>query len=622
MAKSRETRRTPRVRVTAGHLERVFELLHRSCGLDFTHYKTPTIVRRLVRRMTLTHNPDAEAYIAHLERTPEEVLNLHGDLLIQVTRFFREPQAVAVLASQTLPSFEIGPHATVRAWVAGCATGEEAYSLGILMCETFGESLAEARVQIFGTDVSESAVDYARRGLYPASIANDVSPTRLRQFFNRTDGGYVVARGLRDMCSFVRHDLTRDPPLTHLDLICCRNVLIYMDVQLQQGLMSLFHHSLKPGGVLMLGRSEGIGRGGLLFAPRDKKHRIFMSRPESNDCRSRDSRTGTEEARNEATRLVLRRYAPPSVLVDQNLDVVQLNGATGRYMDAPPNADGVNVLTIAHEGLRHGLRTALQNARETGKPCRERLYVRNGSATRGVDLEVIPIVRRDQPFYLVLFEEPKPALAHGRRKTSVRRQGAKTGRIARLEEEVTTTREYLQSTIQEIEATNEELQAANEEILTSNEELQRTNEELDSAKEELQSTNEELSILNDELMARNEELTRTNTDLLSLLETVPIAVVIVSRDLRIRRYTPIAEQVFQLLPRDIGRSFTQTGPNILSPELLPMVTEVMDTDTTIERMVWDPDGKPRSLRIRPCRDADGHVEGAVIALFEQEPVGG
>jgi two-component system CheB/CheR fusion protein len=625
--------------VSEEQLERVLRLLLPACGVDFMHYKTPTIVRRLFRRMTLLRMADAEAYITYLEQRSDEVVNLHNDLLIHVTHFFREPDSFAALAADVLPNIDIRPDVPVRAWVAGCATGEEVYSLAILVHETLGDRLGEVRVQIFGTDVSDSAVEYARHGLYPTSIASDVSPERLRRFFTKIDGGYRVTKPLRDMCVFARQDLTRDPPFSRLDLICCRNVLIYLDTRLQKKLLSTFHYSLKPHGVLLLGHAESIGHNSELFALMDKKHRIFKKKPGAipiaaeldvattpirADPMARptsSSQAPTRAVLTEANRIVLDRYAPPSVLVDQNFHVVQFNGQTGLYLEPSPGEPSFHVLKLAREGLLHGLRTALQTARKTRKPTRRQgLRVRGGTQWHDIDLEVLPVVQQSQTFYLVLFEQPQPKLKKDTKPAKAgRRSGAQARRVTRLEEELAATREYLQSTIQEIEAANEELQSANEEILSSNEELQSTNEELDTAKEELQSTNEELNTVNDELHGRNEELTRVNADLLNLLASVQIAIVIVSRDLRIRRFTPMAEKVFNLIPTDLGRPFSQISPNIVSPELLSIVTDVIDSVTPAERTVYDNDGKAYSLRIRPYKSADNRIEGAVIALVDLEP---
>ena len=625
--------------VTEEQLERVLKLLLPACGVDFMHYKTPTIVRRLFRRMTLLRMVDAEAYITYLAARPEEVINLHNDLLIHVTRFFREPDALAALASDVLPQIEIRPEMPLRLWVAGCATGEEVYSLAILMHEALGDRLGEVRVQIFGTDVSESAVEYARHGLYPASIAGDVTPERLRRFFSKVDGGYQVTTPLRDMCVFARQDLTRDPPFSRLDLICCRNVLIYMDTPLQKKLLSMFHYALKPDGVLLLGRAETIGYNSELFSLMDKKHRIFKKKPGvtstvadlavpatpvRTDGSVRSGSSAQAHSRvilNEANRLVLERYAPPSVLVDQNFHVVQFNGQTGLYLEPSPGEPSFHVLKLAREGLLHGLRTALQTARKTRRATRrEGLRVRSGAEWHDIDIVVMPVVQQSHTFYLVLFEKPRHRRQTRRRRSRGARRVPGPAASRRLEEELAATREYLQSTIQEIEAANEELQSANEEILSSNEELQSTNEELDTAKEELQSTNEELNTVNDELHGRNEELTRVNADLLNLLASVQIAIVIVSSDLRIRRFTPMAEKVFNLIPGDIGRPFSQISTNLVSPELLSMIAEVIDTVTPVERTVKDTDGKAYSLRIRPYKSADNRIEGAVVALFDLDAV--
>jgi two-component system CheB/CheR fusion protein len=413
-----------------------------------------------------------------------------------------------------------------------------------------------------------------------------------------------------------------------------------MDAGLQKKLLSMFHYALKPQGVLVLGHAESIGYNSELFSLMDKKHRIFRKKAGVNPsaaeldvspapagpdgASARPTSNGQAHTRvilNEANRIVMERYAPPSVLVDQNFHVVQFNGQTGPYLEPSPGEPSFHVLKLAREGLLHGLRTALQTSRKTRKPVRRAgQRVRSGNDWRDVDLEVLPIVQQGQTFYLVLFEETRA----GRKDSGVeppRGRGSRpqASRIARLEEELAATREYLQTTIQEIEAANEELQSANEEILSSNEELQSTNEELDTAKEELQSTNEELNTVNDELQGRNEELTRVNADLLNLLASVQIAIVIVSRDLRIRRFTPMAEKMFNLIPGDVGRPFSQISANIMVPDLVKMTTEVIDTVTPIEHTVQDPDGKTYALRIRPYKSADNRIEGAVIALFDVEP---
>jgi two-component system CheB/CheR fusion protein len=619
-------------------LQRIFHLLLPASGVNFAHYKTATIIRRLFRRMALLRMVEVDAYIAHLEQTPLEVVNLHNDLLIHVTRFFREPEAFEIIARDILPSLDPASGAPLRMWVAGCATGEEVYSLAMIVHEVFGDTLEEGRVQIFGTDVGDAAVGFARQGLYAASITGDVSPERLRRFFIKTDGGYQVTKSVRDMCVFARQDLTRDPPFSHLDLVCCRNVLIYMDNALQRKLLSMFHYALKPSGFLVLGHAESIGYHSDLFALMNKKNKVYRKKPAETkapymdvfrspfkpDAAASPALRGANETKlvlSDATRIIMERFAPPSVLLDQQFHVVQFNGQTGLYLEPSPGEPTFDVLKLAREGLAHGLRAALQTARKTRKTVKQPgLRIRQGSASHEIDIEVIPVVRQGHPYYLVLFQPPATTGTAKSRKPAAREKKAPPrSRIGKLEEELAVTREYLQSTIQEIEAANEELQSANEEILSSNEELQSTNEELDTAKEELQSTNEELNTVNDELHARNEELTRVNADLLNLLASVQIAIVIVARDLRVRRFTPMAEKKFNLIPSDIGRPLSQISTTLRCPELATLITETIDTVSPVERTVQDDKGETYLLRIRPYKTPDNRIDGAVVALFDLDP---
>jgi two-component system CheB/CheR fusion protein len=619
-------------------LHRIFRLLLPACGVNFSHYKTPTIIRRLFRRMALLRIVEVDAYISHLEQTPLEVVNLHNDLLIHVTRFFREPESFEIIARNVLPSLDVQSSTPLRMWVAGCATGEEVYSLAIVVREVLGDTIDDGRVQIFGTDVSETAIGFARQGLYGGSIVEDVSPERLRQFFVKTDGSYLVSKTVRDMCVFARQDLTRDPPFSHLDLVCCRNVLIYMDSALQRKLLSMFHYALKPAGALVLGHAESIGYHSDLFALMNKKNKVYRKKPAAATAPHMDifrppfradptaspalaRPNETKLVLNDATRILMERYAPPSVLLDQQFHVVQFNGQTGLYLEPSPGEPSFDILKLAREGLEHGLRTALQTARKTRKTVKQPgLRIRQGTASQDIDIEVIPVVRQGHPYYLVLFQTPTTSgNAKGRTPARREKKAAPRSRISKLEEELSATREYLQSTIQEIEAANEELQSANEEILSSNEEMQSTNEELDTAKEELQSTNEELNTVNDELHARNEELTRVNADLLNLLASVQIAIVIVSRDLRVRRFTPMAEKKFNLIPSDIGRPLSQISTTLQCPELPSLIIETIDTVSPVERTVQDNKGETYLLRIRPYKTPDNRIDGAVIALFDLDP---
>ena len=626
--------------LTDQQLREVYTELRRVSGIDFKQYKTPTIRRRLLRRMALLRLTDPAAYVRYLTEHGAEAKALSQDLLIHVTRFFRDPDSYTVLQQQVLEVLvRERSEDVIRIWVPGCATGEEAYTVAICLLETLADRVTERRIQIFATDVSDGAIEQARTGAFPLSIASDVSAERLKRFFTKTEGGFRVAKLLRDMCVFARHDLTRDPPFSRLDLVVCRNVLIYLDLPLQKRLVSTFHYALKPRGFLMLGPAETPGPGPAgIFHVVDKKWRIFRKvpaevsapiefRPEPLPPTRQlapSARPTTQEGKSvqdEATRLILDRYGPPGVIVDSTLQIVQFRGHTGPYLEAAAGEPNLNVLKMARNGLLHPLRTALQQARRKARIVRrERVTVQRNGDWQEIALEVVPLSTARGEHFLVLFDEATPP-AKVRQKT--RREKARTlahedadSRVVDLRRELASSREYLQSIIQELEAANEELQSANEEILSSNEELQSTNEELDTAKEELQSTNEELNTVNEELHSRNEELTHVNSDLVNLLGSVDIPIVIVGSNLEIRRYTPKAEQLFNLIPGDVGRPIGQINPNFDCDDLEDVVRHTIDKVTAHQRELQDRTGRWQSLRVRPYKGADNRLDGAVIAVID------
>jgi two-component system CheB/CheR fusion protein len=629
------------IAVDDAQLQRVFALLKPVSGVDFRHYKPPTIRRRLLRRMALHRITDLDAYIALLQTDTVELRGLFNDLLIHVTRFFREPESFEALATEVFP--RLAAHRSteqpIRIWVCGCASGEEAYSLAISLMAFLQQREIDIRVQIFATDVSESAIDHARLGIYPASIADDVPPELLRRFFTRSDGNYRVSKVIRDLCIFARQDLTKDPPFSRLDLVMCRNVLIYMDSTLQKKLIALFHYALNPHGYLVLGQAETVGAQASLFSVMDKKHRIhekksvpialapvaFQVEQPRAVTRHRhvlETRAGDKGVQGEITRILIDRFAPPAVVVDADLQIVQFRGQTGEFLEPAPGEANLSLLKMAREGLLYGLRTALYAARKSREPVRKSgLQVHVGREWKPVSIEVVPLTIAGRPHFLVAFEAGRAAAsargsAPAAKSRSRRAVKTKGDTVSLLERELAASREYLQSIIQELEAANEELQSANEEILSSNEELQSTNEELDTAKEELQSTNEELNTVNEELHARNEEISRVNSDLMNLLGSAQIAIVIVSSDLRIRRFTPMAEKVLNLIPTDLDRSISHINPNIDVPDLERLIVECMDAVAPIERQVQDRQGNWYSLRIRPYKNLDNKIDGAVLALFD------
>ena len=625
-------------------LERIFVILRSVSGVDFRRYKVPTIERRLRRRMVLHRIDRIQEYQKLLEARPEEVQALYQDLLIHVTHFFRESGTFETLRADLIPKLlqARSDEEPIRAWVAGCASGEEAYSLAIVLLECLGDRAETVPVQIFATDLSEGAIERAREGMYAKAIEADVSPERLRRFFVRTDGGYRVTKAARELCVFARQDITRDPPFSRLDLVFCRNVLIYFGADLQKRLMGVFHYALKPNGYLVLGRAETIGQHLDLFRLVDNRNRIYQKKQITSAATIALPATysvfpkgemhrpvlaggdGGRRLQNEASRLVEDKYAPPGVIVDGDCRIVQFRGQTGPYLAPASGEPTMNLLKLAREGLLHGLRSALQEVRRVERPVRRGgLRVKSNGGWCKVALEVLPLATGDTPHFLILFQDDVASRGDVRRPEPLRgrRKGTKdTGTIARLQQEIESSREYLQSIIQELEAANEELQSANEEILSSNEELQSTNEELDTAKEELQSTNEEINTVNEELQARNDELSRVNADFVNLLGSVQIAIVIVASDLRIRRFTPMAERVLNLIPSDVGRPISHIKPNIDLPDLEALIVDVVDTMTPQEREVRDQQGNWYSLRVRPYKSLDNRIEGAVLALFDMSPI--
>jgi two-component system CheB/CheR fusion protein len=618
-------------------LRRTFQLLRQATGVDFSGYKLPTLRRRIERRMALHRLSDLADYEKRLESDPSEVLRLEEDLLIHVTSFFREPASYEALTNAVLPRLVArrDPDLPLRFWVPGCSTGEEAYSVAMLTLEAFGERSGLHHLQVFATDVSETAIDKARAGIYPADIAANVSSERLRRFFTVFDGGYRINKDVRDRCIFARQDLTRDPPFSKLDLVVCRNLLIYLNQETQGRVLDVLYYALREQGVLMLGRSESIGSKADLFHIIDKKAQLYakkadggpgsltMNRPPPRPAsvgRAPNSSGGPStawDAQSDANRFLLDHYSPPAVIVDAGHRVLRSRGGTGAFLELPSGEVSLDVLKMVHPELLYPLRTLLHEATIGGAPVSKGgLRYKIEGRARTVTLHVVPLRAGTGRQFLILFDNLEgPA----RRRPAARIAGAKRlgGRpTLALERELEETRTQLQSIIDDLGASNEELQAANEEILSSNEELQSTNEELDTAKEELQSTNEELGTLNDELQTRNEELTLSNGDLVNLLVSVQIPIVIVTRDLRIRRVTPAAEGLFNVIPSDIGRPIGHLKPNLSCPDLEVTIAEVIDAVSAREQRVRSHDGRTFSMQIRPYKSVDNRIEGAVIVLFD------
>jgi two-component system CheB/CheR fusion protein len=633
---SRQTASTVgRARLPEADLKQVFRLLQQAHDVDFTHYKPSTVERRIRRRMAVHKASSLSEYVSLLREDPDETEQLYGEILIRVTGFFRDPEVFEVLRRDAAPELLRSRDNTspVRIWVPGCATGEEVYSLAILMHEVSGELGVNCPVQIFGTDVSEVAVDRSRLGVYPETIAAEVSPERLRRFFTRTEGGYRISKAIRDCCVFARQNVTKDPPFSRLDLVSCRNVMIYLGAVLQRKVMSIFHYSLRPNGYLLLGSSETIGSFGDLFSVVDRKHKIYRKRAaasrlsvdfEPSAPRERAERVRMEEeivspvnVFREADRVMLSRYSPPGVLINENMEVLQFRGRTSLFLEPPSGAASFNVLKMAREGLLAELRAAIHASRKKDEPVRrEGIRVKTNGSSTLVSLEVIPFATSTKERYqIILFEEALPDPATGKRRRSKVPEEESRG-LARLKRELEATREYLQSIIEEQEAMNEELRSANEEIQSSNEELQSTNEELETAKEELQSSNEELTTLNEELENRNEELAEANNDLINLLGSVDLPILMLDSQLRIRRFNGGAQRVFNLIVGDVGRPLDDLKLALDVNDLRELIIGVIDELEVREREVQDRAGRNYMLRIRPYRTMENKIDGAVLVLID------
>ncbi|MFA6029687.1 MAG: chemotaxis protein CheB [Elusimicrobiota bacterium] len=628
-------------------LSKVFALLRVQTGHDFSKYKPNTIARRAERRMALQQIATLEDYVRYLRQTPAEVDALFRDLLIGVTKFFRDPEAFKTLEEQAVPRLFAGKAAgsTVRVWVPGCSTGEEAYSIAMLLQERLDSLKTNCRVQVFATDLDRRAIEHARAGVYPPSIAADVPPERLARFFVQQPGGgdFVVHKGLRDLMVFSEQDVIKDPPFSKLDLISCRNLLIYLDAELQEKLIPLFHYALSPGGVLFLGSAETVGEHLDLFGPLDRKAKLYrrkevlldprrptvgrflpLSTPGGVVPRRGAGRSGEKklQLRELTERALLQHRAVVGALVDARGDVLYLHGRSGRYLEPSPGEAGANILKMAREGLRRDLATALHGAatrKETAR--RPGLRVKTNGDFTEVDLTVRPLGAAGEGLYLVVLEDaPGKTGAPLSRRASVTRgaPNAEEGaRVAALEEALRAKDEHLQSTVEELETANEELQSSNEEMQSVNEELQSTNEELETSKEELQSVNEELSTVNTELQTKVNELSRTSNDMSNLMTGMGIATIFVDHQLRIQRFTPAATQLVNLIPTDVGRPVGHIVSNLEGYDrLVGDVKEVLDSLAPKEVEVRSKTGDWFLLRIRPYRTLENVIEGAVITFVD------
>jgi two-component system CheB/CheR fusion protein len=629
-----------------GLLGRISVLLRNKTGHDFSRYKRSTLVRRIRRRMSERQAGSATEYLETLQRDTREIDQLFRDMLIGVTDFFRDPEAFASLARKVVPKlFETKEaESQVRVWVPGCATGEEAYSLAILLREHALRLPEPPNILVFATDIDAQALEAARQAWYPERIAEQVSPERLERFFVRHGNLYQVSKEIREICLFSSHNVITDPPFSRLDLVSCRNLLIYLESDLQKKLIPLFHYALRSGGFLFLGPSESVAAWPDLFRTIDKRHRIylckdvvlrppvsfpltdrfrFVPRPFSESPPPGFGERGEQGVARAFERVLLESYSPACVLVNERGEVLYFSPRTGKYLEPPGGTPTLRVLELARQGLRLDLRTALHKA-VTGRASvthEDVAFEADGTLHR-VDLTVRPMFElgEDAGLFMIVFEDRErpvsgvsgPDPAEGR---EVPAEAA--GVIHRLEGELRITKDHLHATLEELESSNEELVSSNEELLSINEELQSANEELQTSKEELQSVNEELETINTELKKKIEELDRVNSDLVNLFQSTRIATLFVDRELRIKKFNPAATEVFRLIEGDVGRSIADIAPRFAAADLLPDIRAVLRTLTVRERQVRLTDEDAwYILRILPYRTLDNVIDGVVLTFVD------
>jgi two-component system CheB/CheR fusion protein len=639
-------------------LKKIFILLRAQTGHDFSQYKPNTIYRRIERRMAVHQVESLESYVQYLQQTPVEVDALFRDLLIGVTHFFRDPEAFAALEALVISQLFEGkpPGSVVRAWTSGCSTGEEAYSIAILLQEQLEATKQNFHIQVFATDIDSRAIAVARAGVYPASIAQNISPERLARYFTLEPSGnsYRVHKSIRDLLVFSEQDLIKDPPFSKLDLITCRNLMIYLGADLQKKLISLFHYALRPGGMLFLGSSETVGDSGDLFGPIDRKAKIYQRKEDLQGTqRASLGRFLTPTARVDShptllagntaqpskpslreltEQTLLQQVDKAAALVNAQGDVLYLHGRTGMYLEPAPGEAGIsNIVKMARDGLRRDLTTTLhKTVRAKEAHSAKGLRVKTNGHYTLVNLTVCPVVQGpvaalDSPLFLVILEQTAPSntamasASHADTKpsTEIHDNSAALAQIAELKGELQAKEEYLHAANEALETANEELKSSNEELQSSNEELQSSNEELETSKEELQSINEELSTVNTELQSKVNDLSRANNDMNNLLAGTGIGTIFVDQRMRILRFTPAATLMINLIPSDVGRPVAHIVSNLVDyNHLVADAQAVLDTLIPKEIDVQTTEGKWFTLRILPYRTLDNVIEGVVMTFID------
>lgn len=619
----------------ADRLDKVFMILRSQTGHDFSLYKRNTICRRIERRMAIHQFKKIGDYLKYLQQTKPEVEALFKELLIGVTNFFRDPEAFEALRKKVVPHLfkQREAEQPLRIWDAGCSTGEEAYSIAILLLEEMERLGHFYKVQIFATDIDEESLEFARTGLYPEAIVVDVSAQRLRRFFEKEGNSYRIKKQIREMIIFAKQDLIKDPPFSKLDLVVCRNLLIYLSGLLQKKILPLFHYTLNPDSYLMLGPSETIGESANLFSLIDKRWKIFhrkssprvvvefptipaVKEPEGLQKRALklNSESGVVSI---AENMLLDDYAPPSVIVNERFEILHFRGRTGPYLEHTTGEATFNILKMAREGLRLELRGAIHKAfTKQERVVRPEIRLEGNGKIRTIRFTVLPFQQKGMDsLAMVIFQEITPHAPAD----SGQKKGKGTPQIDQrlldLEHELNTTKESLQTTIEEVETSNEELKSTNEELQSTNEELQSANEEMETSKEELQSINEELVTVNSELQNKLDELSQANNDMMNLLSSTEVGTIFLDSALRIKRFTPAAAKIIHLIPADIGRPIGHITGNLVYENLVRDIEEVMRTLIFKQRELQTREGDWYLMKVFPYRTMENRIDGVIITFL-------
>lgn len=620
---------------TQSGLEKIILLLRAKTGHDFSQYKKNTLYRRVERRMSIHQIDRIMSYVRFLQDNSQEADLLFRELLIGVTSFFRDPEAWEHLRNTALPPLlkACPVNGTLRAWCLACATGEEAYSLAIAFREAVEQLAPESgiKLRIFATDLDTDAIDKARHGIYPPGIAADVSSERLDRFFVQDEHNYRIGKEIREMITFATQNVIMDSPFTKLDVITCRNLLIYLTPELQQRILSLFHYSLNPEGILFLGSSEAINSSTDLFVPIDSKSKLFRRResmltpskfafPSSHipampgASRETTMLKPAVNIQSLADQVLLQRFSPPAVLVNNKGDILYISGRTGKYLEPAAGKVNWNIHAMAREGLRFDLGTAFLKAlREKEAVTVKGLKITEGEAVQTVDLTVQEIQDPEALRGMVMIIFTDVATPPKQKRVSRSKSGS-SGRAIELEQELHRCREELRSTREEMQASQEELKSFNEEMQSTNEELQSTNEELTTSREEMQSLNEELQTVNAEQQSKMDELARINDDMRNLLNSTEIITIFLDNDLHVRRFTPGANKIFKLIPGDVGRPLSDIANDLIYPEMSEQAKEVQRTLAFSEKQVSTADGRWYSVRIMPYRTMNDLIAGLVMTF--------